>query len=422
MATTDRIEVSSQRLEADLNGLARIVDDSKPGYTRTAFGELYRDGAQWVAERMADAGLQVSIDLAGNVVGTLYGRHEGAALVTGSHIDTVEKGGRYDGIVGVLGAIEAVRAMRDASIKLDRPVNVIAFFGEEASPYGVAHIGSRALGGTLTRELLLKTDSKNQTLADGLRTRTGIDPEHILKARWSPRHMAAYVELHIEQGAVLEQTGNRLGLVTGIAGARRFTAAITGQPDHAGATPMDRRHDAFCGASKLTLLVEDFARSVPTGVATVVPVDDGPRASNIVPGSFRLVGDIRSLEEEWIDALQTHITTAASQIGPERGLDIAIGWPSYTPPTVFTNPMQQLIGQVLQSSGHEFVPITSGAGHDAQEISQLGPVGMIFIPSVEGRSHCPEEFTALDDVTIGVQALTEALIALDQTDPALLGK
>jgi N-carbamoyl-L-amino-acid hydrolase len=416
MTVTDRLNVSSERLESDLQTLAGIVDPSKLGNTRTAFGEFYRDGAQWVAERMADAGMRVSFDLAGNVVGSLEGRHEGAALVSGSHIDTVESGGRYDGIVGVLGAIEAVRAMRDAGIKLERPLNVIAFFGEEASPYGVAHIGSRALGGSLTAELLLRTDSSGETLADGLRTRAGIDPEKILKARWSPHLMAAYVELHIEQGAVLEQKGKKLGLVTGIAGARRFTASLTGQPDHAGATPMDRRHDALCGASRLVLSVEEFAASTPTGVATVGVLEVGPGASNIVPGFAKLVGDIRSLDAEWIDARAAQIESALRDIGLERSLDVAIAWPSNTPPTEFVGVVPSTIGKVLTSSGHEYVPITSGAGHDAQEMALLGPAGMIFVPSQDGRSHCPEEHTDLSDIALGVQALAESLIALDKTD------
>lgn len=420
MNISDRLNVSSERLDGDLQDLAGVIDTSKPGFTRTALSEVYRDGMSWIASKMKSAGLEVEIDVAGNVIGTLRGQHEGAALVSGSHIDTVDAGGRYDGIVGVIGAVEAVRAMREAGIKLDHPLKVIAFFGEEANEFGLAHVGSRAIGGTLTTKHLMLTNAAGQTFAEGLRERTGIDPDRMLSARWTPDDMAAYVELHIEQGAILEEHGRSLGLVTGIAGARRFVASLTGRPDHAGATPMDRRHDAFCGAAQLALSVEHFAKANPGGVATIGNVAVSPGASNVVPGLAELFGDMRSLDTSWLDARALEIADAARKIGEARGLKVAIAWPSITDPTLFANPVQRLIGSVLNASGHDFIPITSGAGHDAQEMARLGPAGMIFVPSHNGRSHCPEEHTDLADIAIGVQALAESLLALDKLNRSSL--
>ncbi|WP_223885719.1 M20 family metallo-hydrolase [Nocardia colli] len=413
--TADTLCVSAERFAADIAALATVVDDSLPGFTRIALSELYLDGRAWLAVRMRHAGLITTVDAAGNLIGTLPGRHEGAALVTGSHIDTVSEGGKYDGIVGVLGALEAVRALREAGIRLSHPLKVIAFFGEEVNEFGLAHFGSRAIAGTLRSEHLALTNGKGETFADALRERSGIDPETCLRARWSPTELAAYLELHIEQGPLLEQHDRSLGLVTGIAGAQRFVASFTGQPDHAGNTPMDRRRDALCAAAELALSVEEFACEHPGGVATVGGITVTPGQSNVVPGTAELVGDMRSLDTSWLAERRREIECAAGDVRQRRGVDVAIAWPSVTDPTLFTEPVQRVIGAVLRAAGHDPLPITSGAGHDAQEMAMLGPAGMIFVPSRKGRSHCPEEHTDLADLVIGVHALAETLVAFDRS-------
>ncbi|MGH7868232.1 MAG: hydantoinase/carbamoylase family amidase [Candidatus Dormibacteraceae bacterium] len=243
--------------------------------------------------------------------------------------------------------------------------------------------------------------------------RAGIDPEKCMQARWNAGDMAAYVELHIEQGPLLEHHGRSVGLVTGIAGARRFIASFNGRPDHAGTTPMDRRRDALCAAAELALSVEQFANDNPGGVATIGDIKVTPGQSNVVPGSAELAGDMRSIDSEWLADRKAEIEQSAERAGQNRTVDVSIAWPSVTDPTLFTNPVQQMIGSVLKAGGHNPMPITSGAGHDAQEMAMLGPAGMIFVPSHEGRSHCPEEFTDLSDLAVGVRALAEALVAFD---------
>ncbi|WP_433574746.1 M20 family metallo-hydrolase [Nocardia brasiliensis] len=403
-----------ERFAAELAALAAITDDSQPGFTRIALSELYRDGRQWLAARMRAAGLDPVVDAAGNLIGTQAGRHNGAAVVTGSHIDTVRGGGKYDGIVGVLGALEAVRALREAGVRFEHPLKVIAFFGEEVNEFGLAHFGSRAIGGTLRPEHLALTNAAGESLGDALFAKAGIDPERCMRARWAPDDMAAYIELHIEQGPLLEHHGRAVGLVTGIAGAQRFVAAVTGRPDHAGGTPMNRRRDALCAAAELALSVEEFANEHPGGVATVGGVTVTPGQSNVVPGTAELVGDMRSLDPEWLTARRRQLELAATAVRGKRGVDVSIAWPSVTDPTLFTEPVQRLIGTVLRAAGHDPLPITSGAGHDAQEMAMLGPTGMIFVPSRDGRSHCPEEHTDLADLAIGIHALAETLAALDR--------
>ncbi|WP_338760629.1 M20 family metallo-hydrolase [Nocardia vulneris] len=412
----DRLEISRERFTSDLSGLAEITDDSQPGFTRIALSDLYRDGIDWLVKAMREVGLETRIDSAGNVIGILPGRGNGPAIVTGSHIDTVKAGGKYDGIVGVLGALEAVRALREAGVLLEHPLAVIAFFGEEANEFGLAHFGSRAIGGTLREEHLTLTNRDGETLAHALRTRAGIDPEKCMQARWRPKDMAAYIELHIEQGPLLEHHGRAVGLVTGIAGAQRFVASVNGRPDHAGNTPMDRRRDALCAAAELALTVEHFANANPGGVATIGDITVTPGQSNVVPGTAQLAGDMRSIDMTWLADRKHEIEDAAQGVEAKRGVEVSIAWPSITDSTLFTDPVQQVIGSVLRASGHDPMPITSGAGHDAQEMAMLGPAGMIFVPSRDGRSHCPEEHTDLDDLAVGVRALAETLVAFDATD------
>jgi N-carbamoyl-L-amino-acid hydrolase len=252
-------------------------------------------------------------------------------------------------------------------------------------------------------------------LASALATRADIDPELCMQARWSPSEVAAYVELHIEQGPLLEHHGRSIGLVTGIAGAQRFVASFLGRPDHAGTTPMDRRRDALCAAATLALSVEHVAHDNPGGVATVGNISVTPGASNVVPGYAELAGDMRSIDPTWLSARREEIEAAAREAGGDRFIQVSIAWPSVTDPVLFTDPVQRVIASAIAATGHDPLPITSGAGHDAQEMAMLGPAGMIFVPSHDGRSHCPQEHTELGDLTIGVRALVEALVAFDRS-------
>ncbi len=411
----EKLEISIERFSSDLTSLAELVDDTRPGWTRTALSETERAGRDWLIQRMRGAGLDVRVDVAGNVIGTLAGRHNGPHLVTGSHIDTVDGGGRYDGMAGVLGAIEAIEAMAEAGIQLDHPLRVVGFFGEEANEFGLAHFGSRAIAGTLLDSHLALTNRDGHTLAQALAAHAAIDPELCMRARWSPSDVAAYVELHIEQGPLLEHHGRSIGLVTGIAGAQRFVASFTGRPDHAGSTPMDRRQDALCAAASVALTVEHVAHDNLGGVATVGNIAVTPGASNVVPGYAELIGDMRSLDPMWLLSRREDLERAAREAGAERSVNVSIAWPSVADPVLFTDPVQRVIGSAIAATGHDPLPITSGAGHDAQEMAMLGPAGMIFVPSHDGRSHCPEEHTDLSDLAAGVQALVEALLAFDRS-------
>jgi len=395
------------RIQADLDTLAEFRDPEKPGWTRRAFGEYGVAGRKWIAERMRDAGLDVRTDPAGNIIGTLPG--EGPALVTGSHTDTVESGGRFDGIIGVLAGIEVARLFTESGVRPRHEFRVVDFFNEEPNPYGLSCVGSRAIGGVLTPEQLDLTDPDGETLRDGL-TRVGADPDGALRCAWSADEVLAYVELHIEQGPLLERHGVPLAVVTAIAGIHRAVITVDGQADHAGTTPMDLRHDALCAAAETVTAIERLAAG---GVATVGRIESQPGAANVVPERARLWVEFRGPDAGWLDARHALLESAAAEAARTRGCTVTVEWVSAVAPVPVPDRMQDTIAAAIDRLGHRQERMFSGAGHDAAHIAPLAPMGMIFVPSRDGRSHCPEEFTETGQVATGAHALAQTLLDLD---------
>src|ERR1700674_2826576 len=287
------------RLQDDLASLAEFHDPDSPGWTRRVFSAPYIRSREWVADRMRNAGLKVRVDAAGNVIGTLAGVN-GQALVTGSHTDTVAGGGRFDGPLGVLGAIEAARCLRDGGLHLRHELRVVDFLGEEPNDFGISCVGSRAIAGTLSAEHLALHDPSGQALAGALAS-SGGDTARIKEAAWPAGDMSAFVELHIEQGPILERAGVPLGIVSGIAGIDRMLITFMGQADHAGTTPMDARHDALCAAADAVLAVERLAAD-GGGVGTAGRIEALPGALNVVPEHARLWAEFRNTAGDWLDS------------------------------------------------------------------------------------------------------------------------
>jgi len=397
------------RVSDDLETLASYRDPDAPGWTRRVFSRVDRAGREWVAQRMEEAGLRVHTDAAANLIGRLPGA--GAlpgAIVTGSHTDTVYGGGRYDGIVGVLGAIEAVRCLRAAQVELDHDLVVVDFLGEEPNDFGLSCLGSRAVSGALDEGHLALLGPDGLSLGEAL-TSAGGQPSALSGARW-PDGLHCYVELHIEQGPVLEQARVPIGVVTGIVGIHRLHLRIEGQPDHAGTTPMSLRRDALSGAAEVALAIERLARG---GVATTGRLEIRPGAHNVVPGQADLWAEARSAEEEWLDDFGCRIADEIEAVGARRHLGMTLSWISREPPVTVTDWVAAAIDGAARSLGIEPLKIASGAGHDASYMARLGPMGMVFVPSRAGRSHCPEEWTDLEDICQGIAVLTESLLACD---------
>lgn len=401
------------RLERDLTELAVYVDPDSPGWTREVFSDPYRASRDWVRRRMVDAGLETTIDAAGNVVGRLAGSGAGPPLVTGSHTDTVHGGGRFDGIVGVLGAIELVRRLRETGTELVHELVVVDFLGEEANEFGLSCMGSRAMAGVLDAEHLDRRDAGGRRLGDAL-NQFGTDPEGALRLAWAPGSMHAYVELHVEQGPTLEQQGVAIGTVTAIAGIERLLASFSGRADHAGTMPMGERRDALAAAAQAVLSVEREGCGAPVhGVATTGRIESGPGAFNIVPDHARVWAEMRSIDPGWLSGAKGRIATQIASDAAERGVEVVLEWLNDQEPVPTDPSVQDVIGAAAEELGLAWTAVPSGAGHDAAHMAHLGPMGMIFIPSRDGRSHCPQEWTDLGDVAAGVHALGATLLRLD---------
>jgi N-carbamoyl-L-amino-acid hydrolase len=412
----ESVAPDAERLRTELDELARFADPDLDGWTRTVFSDTYRASREFIQRRMRDAGLDVTVDAAGNLVGRLPGRSPGApALMTGSHTDTVRSGGRFDGVVGVLGAIEAVRALREAGISLRRDLIVVDFLGEETNEFSMSCLGSRALAGELTPTHLDRVDQTGTTLGQRYAS-FGLDPERAIAVDWGrgqPIHR--YVELHIEQGPVLEERGSEIGVVTAIAGIERLLARFTGRRDHAGTMPMSDRRDALVAAAEAVLAVRREGCGAPVhGVATTSRVDSHPGSPNVVPGSTSLHAELRSIDPDWLSSAKQRLAGEISAKAREYGVHTEIEWRHDNAVIPADTTIQDVVSAAADALGLTWTALPSGATHDAAHISRLCPTGMIFVPSRAGRSHCPEEFTSIEHIEKGVRALGCTLVALDR--------
>ena len=408
--------LDTARLWRELMALGEITEPSLP-YTRRSFSPMYDEGRAFLKIQMGAAGLKVRVDEGGNLIGRLEGADPTLpAIVLGSHSDTVPAGGRFDGVAGVVAALEVVRTLAESDEALRHPVEVIDFLAEEPSPFGVSCIGSRAIAGMLPVEMLAMTDERGRTLADGVRAVGGV-PERIADARRSD--IAAFLELHIEQGPILEAEQLDVGVVTSIVGIRRLEIQFTGTAAHAGTAPMDMRRDAGFAGALAAVKVRERAEALSRSgeayfVATVGIVEVKPGGSNVVPGECRLVIDARSSDHSVIERFTSLIETDsldAARIAHVDRSDLLIlsdGIPAACAPAV-----QEALQQSAAALGLTQRQIASGAGHDAAFLARVCPVGMLFIPCLDGRSHTPAEWATCGQVGAGAAVLLEAVRRLD---------
>lgn len=412
----DSLAPDQDRLHEDLSTLAAFADSTAPGWTRRVFSDPYRASREWVHTRMVDAGLDVRVDPVGNIIGTLPGTGGGKPLATGSHTDTVHGGGRFDGSIGVLGAIEMVRTLRESGIALAHDLLVVDFLGEEPNDYGVSCVGSRALAGQLGRTHLDAADEHGRRLGAAL-TDSGFDPAGAAVS-WAPGSLAAFVELHIEQGPRLQQRDTDIGVVTAIAGIERLLATFVGRADHAGTMPMADRRDALTAAARAIITVERTAcGAAPEAVATTGRIEALPGAANVVPERARIWTEMRSNDGSWLDATKRRLAEEIVTEAAAHGVQAELSWLTDQPPVPTTLSVRDAVGRSADDLGLSWIPMPSGAGHDAAHMAHLGPMGMVFVPSRDGRSHCPQEWTDLTQIARGVHTLAATLMRLDRAAP-----
>ena len=412
--------LDAERLWADVMALAAITDPNRP-YTRQSFSPLFLEGRAWLARQFAAAGLAVRIDAAGNLIGRLGGENpELGVLAIGSHSDTVPSGGRFDGIAGVATGLEVARALRDASVRLDHSLEVIDFLAEEPSDYGLSCVGSRGMSGALAPQMLEMKEPGGETLGEALR-RVGGNPDALSAARRAD--IKALLELHIEQGRVLEAQSLPVGIVTAIAGIRRVAITFEGAADHAGTIPMEMRHDALVAAANTVISVRRAAeRLAGEGagyfVATVGVLTVDPGAPNVVPAKCRMVIDIRTtvlaLTERFTEAVERESAQHADNARVARSsLEIL----SDGPPVDCDVELRAKLKRSAGTLGLRSIELASGAGHDAAFMTRMCPSAMVFVPCRHGKSHTPEEWADRDAIAAGAAVILDTIKLLDQTLP-----
>jgi allantoate deiminase len=400
--TAPDIEALGRRAEAMLAELGEI--SAEPGrLVRLFLTPEHRRAADLVATWMRAAGLAVSED----ALGTVRGRWgEGRRLLIGSHIDTVIDAGIYDGPLGVVAGILAVEHLKRSGARLPFGIDVLAFGDEEGSRFPVTMTSSMASSGTFEPDALRLADRNGVTLADALKA-YGKDPSDIPAAAYRRDDAAAYVEVHIEQGPVLEAKGNPLGIVTGIVGQSRLRVAVTGEAGHAGTVPMTLRHDALAGAAEMAVALEGIARQHPEDgmVGTIGRIEATPGAVNIIPGQVVFTVDLRALTDALRLAAIVRFEGEARRIAAARGLEVSFELFHEVPTAVCAAPLQDMLGQAITEVGQQPLRLPSGAGHDAQIMARLCPSAMLFVRCRGGVSHNPAEFASVPDMGIAIAAL-----------------
>jgi N-carbamoyl-L-amino-acid hydrolase len=401
--------VDASRLNETMSAMKAFGAMPGGGSARVAYSEANLDALRYVEALMKEAGLSTRIDAAGNLVGTRPGlESELKPLMAGSHIDTVPNGGHYDGVVGSMAAVEVARTLHDRGIELRHPVEFIIWSNEEGGKNG-----SRAMGGLVSPQEFDLPSLGERRLGEGMRFLGG-DPGALASVARGPGDAAAYLELHIEQGAILDQRDIDIGVVQGIVGIRRWNISVEGMTNHAGTTPMDQRRDALYVASRLVTLIRDEITRVPgSQVGTVGRIEAFPGAPNVIPGKATLSLEIRDLSMERIGQFFDAIRVAADDLARETSTTIRFEqfYESLAAPT--DEHLQAMVADSAEALGLSTLYMPSGAGHDAQSLAAICPLGMIFVPSDGGISHSPEEYTSPAAIANGADVLLAVLLRAD---------
>ena len=406
-----QISVNQDRLEERITDLAQFGIQENGETERVAFSDADIAAQQWVIKQLKAIDIETHIDYAGNVIGTRKGTKPNMKPISfGSHIDRVPQGGNYDGCVGSMASLEVLKVLDENNVKTKHPLEIIIFSNEEG---GV--VGSRAISGHLKESAFGVKNSTGYTIGEGM-MRLGGDTTRLTEVARKKGDVAAFLELHIEQGGTLEKENLEIGIVQGIVGLKWWNVEFNGFANHAGTTPMNARKDALLAASKFILAVNEVATSFDGAqVATVGRISAEPGAPNVIPGQVVTSLEIRDLSSEVIEKVYTAIEKRAEEISAESGVEIIFKKLDTTAdPAIMDSTIQSEIEKSVQLLELSYKSMPSGAGHDAQDMALIAPTGMIFVPSKNGISHSPKEFTSAIDMANGANVLLQTILALDK--------
>ena len=407
---TRALRVDGTRLNATMEHMKTFGMSDTGGSTRVAFSGANRIALSYLSSLMLQSGLMPRIDVAGNLIGRREGMVSGLApIVSGSHIDTVPNGGHFDGIVGVMSAIEVARSLHEAGFVLNHPLEVVVWSNEEGGK-----TGSRSFNGSVQDSEFDLPSLGDKTIGDGLRYLGG-EPESLSENIRQAGDISSYVELHIEQGAILDRENIAIGVVEGVVGIRRWNITIDGFANHAGTTPMDQRQDALYAAA---LLIADIRRIITDEpgrqVGTVGRIQALPGAPNVIPGSVTMSLEIRDLDMGKIDTLFNRIQDSAITLSEQTDTTIELNQFYESPAAITDERIKKLIQDSADALGLSAMHMPSGAGHDSQSLAGIAPIGMIFVPSKDGISHAPGEFTSEQQITDGANVLLQTIFGMDE--------
>ncbi|HBM2969457.1 TPA: allantoate amidohydrolase [Klebsiella michiganensis] len=407
------MQQAAARVMARADELAAI-SETPDALTRVYLSPQHLEANQRAARWMTQAGMTVWQDSVGNICGRYEGEQEGApAILLGSHLDTVRNAGRYDGMLGVLAAIEVVHGLHQQGRRLKQAIEIVGFCDEEGTRFGITLLGSRGITGTWPESWLAQTDADDVSVAQAM-VLAGLDPARIHLAARRPEEIAAYLELHIEQGPCLEQEGLALGVVEAINGARRLNCRFTGEAGHAGTVPMSHRKDALAAAAEWMVRVETLTREQGGNrVATVGTLRCAPGAVNVIPGDVTLTLDIRGPHDQPLDALLDTLLNEAQAIASRRQLRFSAEEFYRIAATACDSGLQQVLSEAVQAVQGRSLTLPSGAGHDAIAMAERWPSAMLFVRCKGGISHHPAESVTADDVALAIAAYSRAVSALD---------
>ena len=412
------MRVNTKRLWDDLEQLGVIGRHPEDGsVTRIAFSPEDMQGREFLKGLMHSAGLEVEQDAFGNIIGRLRGCHDMPAIAVGSHIDTVPRGGRFDGSLGVLAGLECARIFKESDYPLRRPLEIISFSDEEGFKFGRGTLGSRAMSGFLNPDdLNILKDRDGQTLRQVL-IELGFQSDHLTPRYKTPR-LFSYVELHIEQGPVLESLNLPIGIVEVIVGILRFQLRFEGEANHAGTTPMAYRKDALTVAASIVTALRDLVlKHQEEMVGTVGRFEVWPGASNIIPGSVLMTIELRGPRLVALEEVANEILHFAHHQSDQTGVSCAANETARIEPTLMNRQVTDVIETACHNAGVSYRRMNSGAGHDAIWMARICPAGMLFVPSSGGNSHNSKEDTSEYHVELGTQVLLQTILELDRKEP-----